>query len=556
MEPTPAVSIDRIRLSLWVVLTALGLGLANTLLMFEQLPALGYSLFVIGTVLVVATVAPRLAQRPLPAHAWWLLGSMAIFGILITIRANELLILLNMAAVMYVGLLLVSLWRGQSFSRLTPMRYLLLWLTPIEFVIRSLGTLATTLTNPFGAHQSEKTRAIIRGLLLTLPVVVIFLLLLSSADVILGTYLERLLNIDTWFTPETVGRFINIIFVTIFFTGTLTVVVWPTESPEPAPIIATNAKPSLGVTEQLILLSALGIIFGMFIILQVRYLFLGAAALPLGYTYAEYARRGFFELIVVAGLAFAILWTMHKTDTERGEQGRWFHWLSLAVIAEVILILLSAAKRLILYEQAYGFTVARFWAHALIIWLGLILIGFAWLAVKHGNQQRFTQFLAGSLLVGLLAINLVNPDRFVAKENFALYERTGRLDSNYVAYQLSSDSVPIVAREVHDIDDTFQQLNVLRALYDKHEQLKEAVAQRDWRSWHVSDTRALTILEREAAFLAQAKDYTPGNYVCIRPEAAGDFYHPIPEDVIRERDLGRYCAEGTVPTITISPIID
>jgi len=124
-----------------------------------------------------------------------------------------------------------------------------------------------------------------------------------------------------------------------------------------------------------------------FILFQLTYLFGGKANISLqGFTYAEYARRGFFELITVAAISLLLLlgvekYVVKKEATHFGE----FKILGTALVIQVGLIMASALRRLSLYEQAYGFTVLRLYSHVFIIFLAVV---FGFLLYKIHKIRR------------------------------------------------------------------------------------------------------------------------------------------------------------------------
>jgi hypothetical protein len=64
----------------------------------------------------------------------------------------------------------------------------------------------------------------------------------------------------------------------------------------------------VGFIETMIVLGAVDLLFLFFVIVQFRYFFGGQANISAaGYTYSEYARRGFGELVTVAVLALGLI---------------------------------------------------------------------------------------------------------------------------------------------------------------------------------------------------------------------------------------------------------
>ena len=171
------------------------------------------------------------------------------------------------------------------------------------------------------------TRAVIRGLALALPVLLIFGLLFASADAIFASFAETLFDwqVDLGELPIRASVAFAVAWVVA---GLLSVatgvadeagpgVASAMQAPRSAPppmqslgaAVATvpesrPATPRLGVVESLTILVAVDVLFAVFVGLQLAYLFGGLDTMAAGgITYADYARRGFFELVAVTCLS-------------------------------------------------------------------------------------------------------------------------------------------------------------------------------------------------------------------------------------------------------------
>jgi len=146
-------------------------------------------------------------------------------------------------------------------------------------------------------------------------------------------------------------------------------------SPAPAELVRT---PRLADTERLVILGAVGALFGAFLLLQLSYLFGNAPVIPgSGVTFAEYARRGFAELTTVATLCTILLAALDHWAA-RGPREGWTRIAAVAVVGQVEVLLISALRRLWLYESAYGFTTLRLYAHAYMVAVALFLGMLGW----------------------------------------------------------------------------------------------------------------------------------------------------------------------------------
>ena len=180
-------------------------------------------------------------------------------------------------------------------------------------------------------------------------------------------------------------------------------------------------------------LGALVALLGAFVALQLATLFGGERHVldTAGLTYAEYARSGFAQLLVVAALTLAVV-----AAANRWARGAGLRLLLAALCLLTLVVLASALKRLGLYEAAFGFTRLRFAAHAILLWLGAIFV--LVLLARAAWLPRAALAITGATV---LLFALADPDRRIAEHNVERYERTGQLDRAYVE-RLSADATP------------------------------------------------------------------------------------------------------------------
>jgi hypothetical protein len=243
-------------------------------------------------------------------------------------------------------------------------------------------------------------------------------------------------------------------------------------------LLVRRRRLPLGATEVVIALGALDLLFLAFVIVQAGYLFGGRAVVAshAQLTYAQYARHGFFELVVVSLLVLPTLLAANALVARRSVR-----LLSGALVALELVVAASALQRLRVYEQRYGLTELRVYAVGMVVWLVVV---FAWaaLTILRGRVRRFA---IGAVIAGFAAtaaLNVVNPDALIARTNLS----RPSVDVAYLS-RLSDDAVPTLTRDAAILPPAQRQhlLALLRARHPSHD---------GWLSFNLSRRHARTAL--------------------------------------------------------------
>jgi hypothetical protein len=293
---------------------------------------------------------------------------------------------------------------------------------------------------PSGAGNA---RRIAKALLITLPLLLVFTLLLTQADPVFESFVA-LPKID-------LGTAISHIVFAGFFAWV--VAGWLRRAlVSHGGADATREIPlpfTVGTTDVALALGALNILFAAFIAVQIGWLF-GGEALVLrttGLSYAAYARHGFFELTGVACLLLPVLLSARALIPASDLRAiRAFQRLALPLVILLGAVMASAGARMNLYIRFYGISTDRLYATAFMIWLAIV---FVWLALTVLRSRPHT-FATGFVLSGfavLFTLNVLDPDDLVARANLARRgSRNGAAagpDLRYVA-ALGGDAIPLL----------------------------------------------------------------------------------------------------------------
>ena len=264
--------------------------------------------------------------------------------------------------------------------------------------------------------------AVLLGLVISIPVLIVVVALLATADLVFGKAVHGMFN---WVKVADAYDYFWIIFFCIAgIWFSYCVVKGLIEENE----YFSDAKPAEekhSATSAIAFSIPITIVYIIFILIQLIFL-LGHFSLPKGMTYAEYAHQGFYQLIAVAMInLFIILIIQHFFDESR----------ALKAVLMVLSIctygmIFSSAARLFMYIDAYAMTFQRvyalFFLAVLAVWLGALIV-----KIKNPGKS-IMRFCIVSAVVMFLCFAFSHPDYWMAKYDIAKWESEGVTQANYL----------------------------------------------------------------------------------------------------------------------------
>lgn len=464
---------------------SIGLGVAFDYLFYGKVPGISFPIYV-DLILLGLFIISYYYKAPLRRWTFFLIIPLTFFSLMVAARASGFLTFLNIIICLFILLLLGDIaTTGKMIKNYLIENYLKTVFIPLRFIYSFRETVSKAIQLQGQLKEQKKISQVFKGILMALPLLFIFLLLFSSADLVFSKYLSSLIHIE----PETLYRSVIIVFVTAIFIGAFGYV-FRTDNDEFQSLNMPAKISRVGIIETSVFLGLINLLFLTFIAVQLKYLFGGEKnIIALGFTYAEYARKGFFELIIVAVISFLVLWSMEKYIVKK-DIGHTFQFkiLSLFLIIQVLVIMISAFKRLLLYENAFGFTTQRFYSHSFIIWLGVIFVLLLYKILINQKENIFSFFAFLSVLVFLICFNIINPDAFIARQNIKHFINSGDLDAYYLSW-LSEDALPEVVKVFDLSGDENMKRNLARELYWKTKIYNDPLFNR-WQSTNIARSRA------------------------------------------------------------------
>lgn len=423
---------------------ALGLAALGTALLFDAAAGVNWPIWTIASVAAIAVWMRRAgvrvasASRPILA----LTALLAASAPLTAATSFHALIAATVAALLAMAVLLAG---HPRWGRLTiPF---MLW-APVVAPVRAAMEAIARARELCAIAATSSNRAPLRGAAIALPIVAVFAVILANADPVLATLRDDLA--DTLARLEFGPRLAFFSAILVLAVGSGGLIVRGTEVSTPG--MARRPSLRLGDTERLIVCGAVASLFAAFLLLQLSYLFGNAPARAgSGITFAEYARHGFAELTAVATLCALLLIALDRAATP-GARDRWVRVLALAIIVEVQVLLISALRRLWMYEEAYGFTTLRLYAHVYMIAVGVVLALLGWELWRTLSPDRLARRAAAIGAIALLVLTVWNHEAWIVRENVARYRETGQLDAIYLQ-GLSPNAVPAIVASLPLLPD-------------------------------------------------------------------------------------------------------
>ena len=334
----------------------------------------------------------------------------------------------------------------------------------------------------------RQVRAVALGGALAFPLLVVFGALFSSADAVFHDVVADLFRIDFGSVQGHIALFgIFAALAAGYLHGALL------RAAPAHPLTDGDSGLSLGIIPIATALGLVDLLFLMFVVIQLRYLFGGVEliAAATGLTYAEYARRGFFELVTASGLVLPLLagadWAVRD---ESREHQRTFRQLAIVLLLLLAVVMTSALARVRLYVGAYGLSEIRVYATAFMLYLAGVFAWFAWTTLR-GQRRRFAfgALVQGFAMLGVL--HLVNPDALIVRTNLARPATEVPFDGWYAA-SLSADAVPVLLEALPRLERGAA-CDVAQRLFHRHRELEGD----DWRNWNFARARARRLLRDE-----------------------------------------------------------
>lgn len=306
--------------------------------------------------------------------------------------------------------------------------------------------------------ENKVLKQIFIGLIISLPLLLIIIALLISADSIFAKYLEPIKNI--------INSIVNFSFIfSIYFRSIFIIMIIIYAMAFICSMLKLDTTPKQTIAKGIRLqnvtlntvLTMLNIVYLLFSIVQFTHLFT-KIGLESNFDYATYARHGFFQLMIVTLINFAIitLTNLNKRETSKGAS-IYTKIMNTFLIVFTNVLLVSAGLRMHLYEQEYGYTLLRLTVYFILA--TEVVLTIPTLIYVFNKKFSVLKWYIFIMSVMLVIVNFINVDRTIARNNVNKYisdvhiKENAKIDLEYLVNNLSIDTAPELVRLYENTED-------------------------------------------------------------------------------------------------------
>lgn len=366
-------------------------------------------------------------------------------------------------------------------------------------------------------HRSEgdgkivrrKTGGILAGIACAIPVLFIVIPLLVASDAAFQGLLRKLnINMGTEiFGTVFVGIIVFILLFSQAFSSRYAKNTVKVKAPEH----------SVDPTAVCSFMCVVSFVYLLYLFSQLAYFFNAfSGILQKGFTMAEYARRGFFEMCAICFVNLIIvLVSVHISRKNEGKTALNVKIPALFICVFSLVLIATAISKMVMYINNCGMTHLRIFTSLFMIFLAVVFVSIILhLFIKSVPYMQIA-FITASLLIA--AAVFADIDRVVASYNINAYldKRLDTVDT-YTIGSLNSDAVvPYLFKlaECSDAEVSEDAKGILRGYFEKFFDIKEneygeweltddpVNSEYDFRGFNIPEYRARKLLLEKMHFL-------------------------------------------------------
>lgn len=297
--------------------------------------------------------------------------------------------------------------------------------------IENTSKLSLELRERYGKADGKKKNGyfkyIIKGLLISIPLVIFLLMILSGADEVFRYYLSNIweyINIENIF--DFIVRFLIAIVVMFLIYG----LNYGLSSIKVTSVNNKNFNKTFNPATIITVLISIILIYLVFTKIQVSYLYLNKE-LPAGFSFSDYARKGFFQLVFLVFLNLIMIISIKvKTAVNNPKLNSVLNTIYSIITILTMNMGIAAIYKMNLYIGEFGYTRLRILVQAFTVFLCISLLT---LLIFIWREKTLFKPIAITGMIIYLALNYANIDNFIARENIKLINQRAEIDLWYIS---------------------------------------------------------------------------------------------------------------------------
>lgn len=376
----------------------------------------------------------------------------------------------------------------------------------LEFIPGSCSLIKKAAKSKTGEEKEEKhkkAKLIGLGILCSIPLLFIILGLLVAADGVFASLFDKVFHqIAFIFTSEFIGNLIGRIIVIGLVFVYFVCIIYNIFNKNSAFHREYKVKEIFKVHIDHVIvntiLTMINVVYLIFTGIQLIYLYsylFGDAALNATLNLAEYARQGFFQLMFITIINFAIILLTNENQKKEETKNSYTKWMNVLMCLFTIVIAISAFMRMHLYESEYGYTFLRLMVYVILITEMIAILPTIYYILKGKINLLKSYFVIGITMY--VIVNFMNIDHMIAKNNIDRAEKmhgeyVREIDVDYLIDHLGTDAVSEIVYLYQTTTNVSDKRKINNYLYNMYEDVKE---DRNIQEWNLSKQRAKKVLE-------------------------------------------------------------
>ena len=465
------IMVSKAPFFLWATL---GYALFYVFCLYKNVAGITFPLFTAGTIIYFVLCMKKLDVKVKKFSIFYMV-CIELLGLSTCLTDSWVIILLNYFAIFFLVIifLLHNFFENKHWNFLEHIKaYFLAITVPIIYIAKPFTNFYNYRKNRVVSNEETKRSKIfyiIIGAVISLPLVMVVLFLLISADAVFGNIFEKMFEDFNLFSFIGDSVLSGMLFVAVFFCAYMLISFLSNFEVNESKQAKKGGEPLIAVT----VCSILSFIYVIFCGIQVVYLFIGSSAkfvLPNDMTYAQYAREGFFQLLFVCIINLVLV----LVGIYLFRESKVLKALLCIITSCTYIMIASSAMRMLLYIQYKYLTFLR----VFVLW-ALLVIALVMIGVMISIFKKDFNFFKYSTIVVIclyLVLSFARVDYWVAKVNVDNMEYETQYeffkgvdlydDSSYLFYFLSYDAAPVIfAYEDGSDEDEFGTFNFQKKIY-------------------------------------------------------------------------------------------